>query len=99
MSFYTLHIKDRPDCIGVYTSIRHCEKGLDLYLANNPKDKAETFYYMEWEPNCNIPECWDWAYISPNAMVEDLKSCGSNYVPAKEYWGQNIIDTDWNDVG
>lgn len=92
--YYTLHIKDTKECLGVYTSIRHCSKGLDIYLKDHPESKSNTFYWIRWEANTVYPESWEWAYISLSASIKDLTDGGAE-LPIEKYWGKNIIEVEW----
>lgn len=67
---------------------------MDIYLKEHPESKSNTFYWIKWEANTVYPESWEWAYISPSSLVEELKN-SSNCIPIQECWGQNIIEIEW----
>ena len=66
-----------------------------MLLKEREENLSDTYYYASWEANTLYPESWEWAYIAPSSTVEDLKSGGSDFIPLKKHWGENIIEVEW----
>lgn len=76
--------------IGKYSTKEELIKAIDIQSAIEPN---YTLTYCEMNENYpDNPIVWDWAYIKPDAKVEELTSGGSVVcIPLREFWGTTLL--------
>ena len=91
LSIYTLLDFKEGTMFCVCTSIEKLKEAVGYWMNERP---LTTMSYLEWQPNyVHEPTCWDWAYISPTANLENLEE-GGGWGPPKELWGINLLEVD-----
>lgn len=78
-------------CCGVYSSFKMLKVGVDYWRKSLPE---ETLSYKIWELNCEHRFEWDWAFIPKTEKKANLTT-GGGAVPAKKFWGRNLIGIEW----